>query len=202
MPAANGREQNYPVNKFLSHILIFCIFWKWDAKLDEFSCWTLCALPAFSGSSADCSHDRPRLGFHSVCVAVGKSFSWANCGNLVCIAPRRGMDLEHGRSIIPPMPWDQNVCSCSASQSLCCGKPPGEPENVSVLAWSLCLPGCKSWNINWKAHEKLNVGNCVWLEHNHDVQLINFSFVVMFWWFFFFLHFYYLLLWIPLFKHY
>lgn len=37
-------------------------------------------------------------------VAVGKSFSWANCGNLVCTAPCRGMDSEHGRSIMPQMP--------------------------------------------------------------------------------------------------
>lgn len=130
----------------------------------------------------------PGWALHPVCVAVGKSFSWANCGNLTCPAPRRGVDWEHGRSTMPQIPWDQNTCSRSASHSLCCGKPPGEPKKVSVLAWSLCLPGCKSWNINWKLMKNLNVRNCTWLELNHDVvQLMDFSFVVMFWWFVFYI---------------
>lgn len=36
----------------------------------------------------------PGWVLHSVCVAVGKSFSQANCGNLMCTAPREGYGLR------------------------------------------------------------------------------------------------------------
>lgn len=116
-----------------------------------------------------------------------------------CAQHHVGVDSEQGRSILPHIPWGHNTCPPSASQSMCCGTPPGEPKDVSVLAWSLCLAGCKSWNINWKLMKNLKlrvVGTQPWCCTTGELQFCCDVLVICF------LHFYYLLLWIPLFKYY